>query len=157
MSETTFRTATTLIDQTRAERPRRRTAARWAGSAGDFVLRLALAGVFIFSGSFKLSMNEMSVAGFADLGGVPMLILVGLLEVAGGVGLLVPILSGFAAIGLSALLVIITVVSAVTMGAESVALPACCLVVASVLVYLRRRQTVRMARFVRRIVRPATR
>ncbi|SDS50786.1 DoxX family protein [Microlunatus soli] len=115
-----------------------------------FVLRLALALIFLQAAFSKLTLNEQARAGFATLGGDPMLIFVGLLELAGAIGLMVPILSGFASIGLSALLVIITVVTAVMMPAM-LAMPVGCLVLALALVYLRRRQTVRLARFVRRV------
>ena len=62
-----------------------------------------------------------------------MMIAVGLLEVAGAIGLMIPILSGVAAIGLSALLTIITVVTLALMGPTMLAMPVACLAVALIL------------------------
>ena len=125
-------------------------ARRIAGTIGVFILRLALAGTFANAGIMKLTLNEQTVAGFSELGGVPMAIFVGLLEVAGAIGLMVPILSGFASIGLTALLVIITAITAAEFGASiMLVVPVACLVVAAALVALRWKQTVRLARFLR--------
>ena len=149
MSSTTAATTTQPNTQDQpAVRDHR--ARRIVGTAGVFILRLALAATFANAGIMKLSLNEQTVAGFSDLGGVPMAIFVGLLEVAGAIGLMVPILSGFAAIGLTALLVIITAVTAAEFGASVLlVVPVACLVVAAVLVPLRWKQTVRLARFLR--------
>jgi uncharacterized membrane protein YphA (DoxX/SURF4 family) len=117
-----------------------------------FVARLLLAGVFVNAASAKLTLNPQAVAGFAQLGGVPMLIFVGLLEVAGAVGLVVPILSGFASIGTSALLAIITAVVAGTAGPTFAAMPAVCLALSVVIAYLQRHQTVRLAGWLGRSV-----
>ncbi|HEY9289899.1 MAG TPA: DoxX family protein [Microlunatus sp.] len=131
-------------------RPHRSVRGR-IGIAVVFLARLVLAYVFVQSAAAKLTLNDQAVAGFAQLGGVPMLIFVGLLETAGAIGLMVPILSGVAAIGLSALLIIISVVTITLYGVSMAGLPLSCLALALVLVYLRRRQTVRLARFVRRV------
>ncbi|WP_195908946.1 DoxX family protein [Microlunatus sp. Gsoil 973] len=122
-----------------------------------FVARLLLAGVFVNAASAKLTLNPQAVTGFTQLGGVPMLIFVGLLEVAGAVGLVVPILSGFASIGTTALLAIITVVITTTAGPTWAAMPAACLALSVVIAYLQRHQTVRLARWLRRTVTAQTR
>ena len=133
----------------------RRGARARVGMVAVFLARLALAGVFAQAAYGKLTLTDQAVAGFGQLGGVPMLIFVGLLETAGAIGLMIPILSGVAAIGLSTLLVIISIVTFTLYGASMAVLPLSCLVLALVLVYLRRHQTVRLARFVRRVVRPS--
>jgi uncharacterized membrane protein YphA (DoxX/SURF4 family) len=117
-----------------------------------FAARLVLAAVFVQAAFAKLTLNDQAVAGFSQLGGIPMLIFVGLLEVAGAIGLVVPVLSGFASIGTSALLLIITLVSASLLGAAATVLPAGCLVLSLAIVYLQRHQTVRLARWLRRAV-----
>lgn len=117
-----------------------------------FAARILLAAVFVNAAAAKLTLNDQAVAGFAQLGGVPMLIFVGLLETAGAVGLVVPILSGVASIGTSALLAIITVVSAVLYGPSLALMPAGCLVLSIAIAYLQRHQTVRLVRWLRRTV-----
>ena len=119
--------------------------------------RLVLAAVFINAAVGKLTLSDQAVAGFAQLGGVPMLIFVGMLEVAGAVGLLVPVLSGFASIGTSALLLIITVVTAAMFGAALMVMPAGCLILSLVIAYLQRQETVRLAEWLRRVVPLTTR
>lgn len=151
---TVTRTSTTDRDSSSPSQygtPPHRSVRGRIGIAVVFLARLVLAYVFVQSAAAKLTLNDQAVAGFAQLGGVPMLIFVGLLETAGAIGLMVPILSGVAAIGLSALLIIISVVTITLYGVSMAGLPLSCLALALVLVYLRRRQTVRLARFVGRV------
>ena len=82
---------------------RARTVVRW-------VLRVALAAVFLAAGLGKLAGDPAQVEMFAAIGaGQELRYLVGGLEVAGAVGLFVPRLRSAAALGLAALMVGATV------------------------------------------------
>lgn len=64
-----------------------------------------IAALFLFGAYSKLTGDPMVVAGFAAMGlGEGMVVFVGLCELAGGIGILIPLLSGLAALGLVALL-----------------------------------------------------
>lgn len=145
MSVSTAAAAPQTTTKTRAGR-----AARIVG----WILRILLAATFVNAAVPKFAADPMVAAGFTDLGGNPMMYAVAVLEVAGAIGLLIPILSGLASIGLTALLAIITVVTVLTVGPAMLAMPVGCLIVASVLVYLQRGQTVRVAHVARQIVSP---
>jgi uncharacterized membrane protein YphA (DoxX/SURF4 family) len=82
----------------------------------SWTLRILLAAFFLNAARPKLAADEMMIAAFAERGGNPMMYVVGSLEVAGAIGLLIPILSGFAAIGLAALLTIFAIVEISTTG-----------------------------------------
>lgn len=70
-----------------------------------WTLQALLAAAFVFGGVNKLfGLDPQVIAGFAKLGGDTMRHLIGILEIAGGIGLLIPILSGAAATGLAALM-----------------------------------------------------
>jgi uncharacterized membrane protein YphA (DoxX/SURF4 family) len=77
-----------------------------AGNVGLWVLQAVLAFQFAGGGLLKLSGAPPMVELFADIGaGQWLRFVVGALEVAGAVGLLVPRLSGLAALGLAGLMV----------------------------------------------------
>ena len=81
------------------------------------VARFALAAVFAGAGLAKLGGEPAMVELFDDIGaGAGLRYLVGLLEVAGAVGLLVPRLTGLAALGLAALMAGATVTNVVVLG-----------------------------------------
>ncbi|TYP88037.1 DoxX family protein [Blastococcus xanthinilyticus] len=83
----------------------RRAAAGRAGTVGTWALRLALAAVFAGAGAAKVSGDAAMVEMFADIGaGQWLRYLVGSLELAAAVGLLVPRLAGAAAVGLVGLM-----------------------------------------------------
>jgi uncharacterized membrane protein YphA (DoxX/SURF4 family) len=92
---------------------------RTGGRAGRLaltVLRLLLAVEFAGAGLMKLGGAEPMVRLFADIGaGQWLRYLVGALEVAGAVGLLVPRLAGIAALGLAALMTGALVTNAVVL------------------------------------------
>ncbi len=67
-----------------------------------WILQGLLGAFFIFSASPKLFGEATTVEGFESIGAAPWFrIFVGLVELAGGIGLVIPRLSGLAAIGLS--------------------------------------------------------
>ena len=75
------------------------------GTVVLWILQLVLAVEFAMAGLMKLSGNQVMVDMFADIGaGQWLRFLVGALEVAGALGLLIPRLSGLAALGLTALM-----------------------------------------------------
>jgi uncharacterized membrane protein YphA (DoxX/SURF4 family) len=98
---------TTAITATSSAAPARSRAV----SAGLWTLQVVLALAYIAgSGLPKIVGEAYAVQIFDDLGGgTPMRLLVGLLEIAGGIGLLVPRLAGLAATCLIALMVGATV------------------------------------------------
>src|SRR4051812_11928120 len=80
------------------------------GRLGLLALRIGLAVVFAAAGLAKLGGEPAMVQMFADVGaGAWLRYLVGALEVAGAVGLLVPRLTGAAALGLTGLMIGATV------------------------------------------------
>lgn len=147
----------TLTQQEVAGSTQTRVSRGRAARIAVFAARAVLAAVFVNAAAAKLTLNPQAVAGFAHLGGVPMLIFVGLLEVSGAIGLIVPILSGFASIGTSALLAIITVVTSTLFGPAMGVMPAACLVLSVAIAYLQRHQTVRFAGWLGRTVTRAAR
>jgi uncharacterized membrane protein YphA (DoxX/SURF4 family) len=84
----------------------RQASASRVGNVGLWVLQAVLAFQFAGGGLLKLSGAPVMAELFADIGaGQWLRYLVGALEVAGAVGLLVPRLSGLAALGLAGLMV----------------------------------------------------
>lgn len=112
--------------------PRRaRTLTTWA-------LQLVLASQFVAGGLLKLTGDPRMVAMFTEIGaGHWLRILVGVCEVSGALGLVVPRLTRHAAAGLVALMLGATVVNVAVLGI-SPALPLIYLVVALVVTLLRR-------------------
>ena len=124
-------------------RSRARTVVSW-------VLQVALAGQFAMAGSAKLAGDPLMISMFDTLGaGQWLRYVVGALEVAGAVGLLIPPLAGLAAIGLAALMLGAAVSSVAVLGASPV-LPLVLAAVAVVVIVLRRDRIVALARAVRR-------
>lgn len=114
---------------------RARTIALW-------VLQLALAFQFAVGGSLKLSGNPLMIEMFTTIGmGQWVRFVVGVLELAGALGLLIPRLAGLAAWGLAGLLVGATATNVLILGADPW-FPLVLLVV-SLLVALGRRQQTR--------------
>jgi uncharacterized membrane protein YphA (DoxX/SURF4 family) len=110
-----------------------------AATALSWLLQLGLAGVFLFAGASKLMGDPMMVAAFGKIGmGQGFRYLTGVLEVAGGVALLVPQLAPSAAAMLALVMVGATIAHLTVLGgtpALALALLAGCLIV----VWLRRR------------------
>jgi putative oxidoreductase len=103
-----------------------------------WAVQLVLAGQFAAGGLFKLAGDQQMVAMFADIGaGQWLRVLVGVLELAAAVGLLVPRLARLAAAGLVALMTGAALTNIVWL-ATSPALPLVFLLLATVVVVLRR-------------------
>jgi putative oxidoreductase len=92
-----------------------------------WILQVLLAAMFIFAGLPKLvNVQPEVIEGFEKIGlGQWFRVLIGVLEVAGGVGLLIPPLSGLAAIGLVGIMIgAVVVVVFKTPPAAAAAFPA---------------------------------
>lgn len=124
-------------------RGRARTVVTW-------VLQVAVAAQFVLAATPKLAGDPMMVGMFDAIGaGQWLRYLVGGLELAGAVGLLIPALSGLAALGLTLLMINAGVISVAVLGA-SPAVPLTIGLVAAVIVVLRRDRIVAAVRAVRR-------
>lgn len=106
-----------------------------------WVLQAALAFQFAGAGLVKVTGSPEMVDLFATIGaGQWLRYLVGALELAGAVGLLVPVLSGLAALGLAALMVGATATNLLILGA-SPWLPIGLLLASAVVAWARRSRT----------------
>jgi uncharacterized membrane protein YphA (DoxX/SURF4 family) len=121
-------TATTIT-----ARPKILTIALWT-------LQIVLAPQFLFGGVLKLAGVPVMVELFEQIGaGQWLRYFVGAAEVAGAIGLLIPLLSGLAALGLGALMAGATLVNVFAID-QSPAMPLAFLVVAAFLTWARRAQ-----------------
>lgn len=126
-----------------------------AGTVALWVLQVLLAGVFVMAAIPKITADPMAVAGFDLLGlGVPGMVVVGWLELAGAVALLVPRLCGLAAACQVVLMIGATITTAILMP-EMLAMPAVTLVLVCVVAWFRRHDTAALLRMLR--VSPARR
>lgn len=113
-----------------------------------WVLQVLAAAMFVYAGLVKVGADPMQVQAFEGMGlGVTGMYVVGVLEVAGGIGLLLPGVAGFAATCLVALMIGATILSIGMMGlVPLIAAPVITLIVVAVIAWVRRRGT---AAFVR--------
>lgn len=119
----------TTVTTTRRVRPA--TVVLWAA-------QVALAWMFVMAGLPKLAGGQVMVDLFDAVGaGQWLRYVVGVLEVAGAIGLLIPRLSGLAALGLGGLMVGAALTNIVVLGA-SPAIPLGYLLVAAVIAWCRR-------------------
>src|SRR4051794_30448106 len=92
-------------------------ARRRAARVGLAVLQGLLAAIFLFSASGKLTLDPTVVAGFSAMGfSTTGTVIIGVLELLGAVGLLVPRLSGIASWALVGLMVGATLATVLTVG-----------------------------------------
>lgn len=112
-----------------------------AGNVVLWVLQVLGAAIFIFAGYAKLKGDAQQVEGFEAMGlGVAGMYIVGTLEIAGAVGLLLPGVAGFAGLCLIALMVGATIATIGMMGfGPLVAVPVVTLILAAVIAWGRRR------------------
>ncbi|WP_427885331.1 DoxX family protein [Kribbella sp. GL6] len=108
------------------------------GSVALWVVQVVLAAMFVMAALPKLSGDQVMVEIFDAVGvGQWLRYVVGVLEIAGAIGLLVPRLCGLAALGLSFLLVGAALTNIFALGA-SPAIPLGYLLVAAVIAWFRR-------------------
>lgn len=112
------------------------------GRVALWALQVLLFAIFVFAAYGKVTLEPMTVAGFDAMGlGAPGAVIIGVLEILGAVGLLVPRMAGLAAACLVALLVGAVVLSAVFMGFGPLLLiPGVTLVLVGVVAVARRRE-----------------
>jgi uncharacterized membrane protein YphA (DoxX/SURF4 family) len=97
----------------------RTTTARRAGTIVLWALQVALAVAFAGAGLAKLAGDTQMVLMFSQIGaGQWLRYLVGALELAGAIGLLLPRLAGLAALGLAALMIGATVTNLLVLNAS---------------------------------------
>ncbi|RZT86608.1 DoxX-like protein [Pseudonocardia sediminis] len=138
-------TAIAATSSTTAGRRPGRTAsvALWVG-------QVLVAAALLFASIPKVTLDPMAVEGFAAIGFSPTgTLVIGLLEIAGAIGLLVPRLTGLAALCTVALMIGAVTVTVVFMGAALAVLPAVIGVIAALVAYGRRHSTVQLAAWVR--------
>ncbi|MFG1815079.1 DoxX family protein [Kribbella sp. NPDC049174] len=137
----------THIDIRPTDRPATGNRSARARRAAVLVIQVALAAQFIAGGAGKLLGIEQMVALFDDIGaGHWLRLLAGVLEIAGGVGLLVPRLAGLAATGLIALMAGAVVTNIFVLGIA----PAMPLIFAAVAGVMAGSRRVQLAALVRR-------
>lgn len=111
------------------------------GNVALWVLQVLVAALFVFAGYVKLSDDPQSVQGFAAMGvGLAEMHIIGVLEIAGAIGLLLPGVAGFAGLCLVALMVGATIVTVIFMGfVPVVAAPVVTLILVAIIAWGRRR------------------
>ena len=115
------------------------TRSRWV-AALSWVPRIALALVFAGAGFSKIAGEPAMIELFSDIGaGQGLRYVVGTLEIAGAIGVLVPRLCGLAAAGLALLMIGATIVNVAVLGVSPV-FTLFLFALAAVTVWLRRHQ-----------------
>ncbi|MET8310293.1 DoxX family protein [Micromonospora sp. NPDC005173] len=127
------------------------------GRGADRVLWAAqsLIAAVLLLASFPKIIREPTVVGnFAEMGfNSVATLMIGCVEIAGAIGLLVPRLSGLAALGVVGLLIGATIATTLDMGVAPALLPAALGVMAAIVARGRWYQTVGLARSVRAVLR----
>jgi putative oxidoreductase len=115
-----------------------------------WALQALLALAFVSAGLVKLGGQQVQVDLFAEIGaGQWLRYVVGVLEVAGGVGVLVRRLSGLAALGLAGLMLGAVVTNVAVIGVSPL-VPAAFLVLAALVAWGRRAETSTLPKLLRR-------
>lgn len=111
------------------------------GAVGLWILQVFLAVEFLMAGAMKLAGSAVMVEMFAEIGaGQWLRYLVGALEVAGALGVLIPRLTGLAALGLTLLMGGAVITTAFVLGVSPV-VPLGILVIAGLVAWFRRAST----------------
>lgn len=138
-----------MIQQTTAGNAATRRPGRTANVAlwiGQVVVALAFVGASIP----KVTLDPMTVEGFGVLGFSPTgTVIIGCLEIAGAIGMMIPRLTGFTAICALALMIGAVTVTLVVLPAVLAIYPAVIGVVAALVAYGRRHRTVELVATVR--------
>jgi uncharacterized membrane protein YphA (DoxX/SURF4 family) len=127
-----------------------RTTSR-AANAGLWTLQGLLALTYAFSAFGKLSADATNVAGFEAMGlGTTGMYVIGALEAAGAIGILIPRLAGFTAICFVALMIGAVTITLAIGGGVLALIPAVVLVLVAVVAWGRRDSTKALIASVRR-------
>ncbi|MGH4025669.1 MAG: DoxX family protein [Pseudonocardiaceae bacterium] len=144
-------TITTVAGSTSNSATARSGGQRRRGHVALWCLQVLCAGVFVMAAIPKVTADPQAVAGFAALGlGTVGMYLIGILEFAGAIGLLIPRLAGLAGLGLVALMIGAVVSTLLVLGASLVAMPATVLVLVAVIAWGRRQSTANLIALARR-------
>ncbi len=152
-------TQATITQQTastgRTAEPRGPVAERRRGvNVAVWTLQVLLAGVYVMASVPKLMASSQAVEGFADMGlGMAGMYVIGALELAGAVALLVPRLCGLAGVAFVGLMVGAVIATVGTLGLGTAVFPAVMLVLVAVVAWARRRRTAELVSTVRGWVR----
>ncbi|WP_159943490.1 MULTISPECIES: DoxX family protein [unclassified Nocardiopsis] len=120
-----------------------------AANAGLWVLQVLLAGAFLLAACTKLAATPQAIAGFEQIGlGLWLMYAIGLIELLGALALLVPALSGPAALGLSSLLVGAALTQLLVAEPVTALVPLAYLVPMALLAWARRERTAHLTRLV---------
>ncbi|GAA3086986.1 hypothetical protein GCM10010464_58530 [Pseudonocardia yunnanensis] len=115
-----------------------------------WVAQVLLALVFLAVSYPKVTLDPVAVDGFAAMGfSVAGTMIIGCLEIAGAIGLLVPRLSGLAALGLVALMIGATVATVLTVSVAGALMPVLLGVVAALVAWGRWYRTVELTHWLR--------
>jgi uncharacterized membrane protein YphA (DoxX/SURF4 family) len=129
----------------------RSRAGRWALVA----LQVLLAALYVASGLGKVTLEATVVAGFTAMGiGPGLTVTIGVLELLGAVGLLIPRVAGLAATAFVALMIGAVGITAATLGVGMILVPAVVLVLVAVVAWARRHETAALLRDPRRALAP---
>jgi uncharacterized membrane protein YphA (DoxX/SURF4 family) len=135
-------TLTRTVNATAANRP---TSRRRSTNVVVWVLQVLAAISFVFAASGKLTGDPRAVESFNEIGpGDWFRYLIGTLELAGGIALLIPILSGLAGLAFVGLMVGATITQATVFDGEMVAAPLFMLVVVAIIAWARRDRTTQL-------------
>ncbi len=119
-----------------------------------WTLQVLTAAIMVIAAGPKVTLDPSAVAGFEGIGISPTgTLIIGLLEIAGAIAMFIPRLTGLAAICFIALMIGAVSTSVIYHDPiEFLILPSVVLVVVSIIAYGRRRSTVELAAFARRLV-----
>jgi len=147
----TTTTAATAATASVASRPARPVAERRrAANVALWVLQALLAATYVFAALPKLTANPQAVAGFQAMGlGTTGMYIIGALELAGAIALLIPRLCGLAGTCFVALMVGAVIATVLTSGPGLAVFPAVVLVLVAVVAWNRRQRTADLVRQVR--------
>jgi len=134
-------TLTRTANATAAARP---AARRRSTNIALWVLQVLVAISFVFASSGKLGGDPRAVESFNEMGGDWFRYLIGALELAGGIALLIPLLSGLAGLAFVGLMVGATIVQATVFDGEMLAAPLVTLVFVAIIAWARRDRTAQL-------------
>ncbi|WP_433783587.1 DoxX family protein [Actinomycetospora sp. CA-101289] len=136
-------TATTAATTATTTTTGRSRAGRWVLVA----LQVLLAALYVGSGLGKVTLEATVVAGFAEMGvGPGLAVTIGVLELLGAVGLLIPRVAGLAATAFVALMIGAVGITVATLGVAMALVPAVVLVLVAVVAVVRRHETAALLR-----------
>lgn len=143
----TIRTSTGTTGSTETSPALRR---RRGGNIALWGLQVVTAGVFVMAAVPKVTADPQAVAGFTAMGfGTVGMYVIGALEIAGAIGLLIPRLAGPAGLAFIGLMVGAVTTTLLMYGPGMVAFPAAVLVLVAIIAYGRRGQTAALVALVR--------